>query len=424
MRMPSDGRLDRLLGGEALSGLRKRLRRRFEHAKSDGDVESFRLGNLTTEEHAALASLLGRSTRFSNSLQVEVHLLDAALRQAGIAGSLQDALERLDGPIVHLATVRRQSEALWTGVLGGCRHDGLRDFLQPPAGIGLLKRLSGRNAKLAARLCSQAEAVLQRLPAKGITRAQLAASVLGDAHALDAGRAVATIVLAVWRQFGSPRAEAESASLDRQDDGNDHGDFRGERARDIWAKAGVLVNELARPAMFLNLPTGEFRDNAERRGEPTYASLRSLLRSTPRWAVARRNVFVCENANLVAIAADHLGSRCAPMVCTDGMPAAAQRTLLTQLARAGAHLYYHGDFDWPGINIGNHVVREYDARPWNFGAVEYVAALSSAPHPGYSLKGTPVVASWDKALAPTMQTHKMAIAEEGVAGILLQDLEE
>ena len=27
-----------------------------------------------------------------------------------------------------------------------------------------------------------------------------------------------------------------------------------ERDRDVWAKAGVLVNELARPALFLNLP--------------------------------------------------------------------------------------------------------------------------------------------------------------------------
>jgi len=38
------------------------------------------------------------------------------------------------------------------------------------------------------------------------------------------------------------------------------------------------------------------------------------------------------------------------------MLAAAQRTLLMQLRRAGATLRYHGDFDWPGIAIGNVVM--------------------------------------------------------------------
>ena len=70
---------------------------------------------------------------------------------------------------------------------------------------------------------------------------------------------------------------------------------------------------------------------------------------------------VCENPNLVAIAADALGTRCAPLVCTDGMPAAAQRCLLSQLATAGAQTFYHGDFDWPGLHIGNYVMREYGA---------------------------------------------------------------
>jgi uncharacterized protein (TIGR02679 family) len=56
------------------------------------------------------------------------------------------------------------------------------------------------------------------------------------------------------------------------------------------------------------------------------------------------------------------------MVCTDGMPAAAQRTLLAQLAAGGATLRYHGDFDWPGINIGNFVMQAFGAMPWRFGA--------------------------------------------------------
>ena len=86
----------------------------------------------------------------------------------------------------------------------------------------------------------------------------------------------------------------------------------------------------------------------------TFAAARRQLRL--RWAVAPRDGYVCENPNLVAIAADALGPHCAPLVCTDGMPAASQRAVLSQMVCAGARLRYHGDFDWPGIAIGNAVV--------------------------------------------------------------------
>jgi len=81
----------------------------------------------------------------------------------------------------------------------------------------------------------------------------------------------------------------------------------------------------------------------------------------------------------VAIAADCVGARCARLVCTDGIPAAAQRTLLAQLAQAGARLRYHGDFDWAGLRIANHVMRTGQARPWRFMARDYEAAATDAP---------------------------------------------
>jgi hypothetical protein len=37
------------------------------------------------------------------------------------------------------------------------------------------------------------------------------------------------------------------------------------------------------------------------------------------------------------------------------MPAVARRYLLSQRAKARAQLFYHGDFDWPGARIRNHV---------------------------------------------------------------------
>ena len=367
-----------------------------------------------------MAALLGRSPRPSRSLGLDLALIDAALQRAGIAPSLRHALEQLDGPILHSATESRRLERLWSDAIQNCRHPAFQALLRTGAGLGLLKRLAGQDAPKAAQLGRRAEAVLERLPASGIPRSQLAAEVLGDAHALDDGQATATLVLAALRRASSVAEEDEPAEL--ADLPAARQAAAEERSRAVWARAGVLVNELARPALFLNLPSRDAESCVGARGEPAYASLRSLLRSPPRWDVAGRNVYVCENPNLLALAADRLGVRCAPLVCTDGMPAAAQRCVLAQLAQAGAQLCYHGDFDWPGLRIGNHVVREHGAQPWRFGAAEYLLAVHAASDPGQVLKGTPVEAVWDADLGSVMQARHLSIPEEAVAGALLRDL--
>jgi uncharacterized protein (TIGR02679 family) len=255
----------------------------------------------------------------------------------------------------------------------------------------------------------------------------LAADVLGDAHALDSGEPTATLVLTVWRRMIAQTQDNHQDTHDdveieaKADDGPEPGGGA-ERDRDVWAKAGVLVNELARPVLFLNLPTRGAESHGRSPGEPVYASLRALLRSPPSWDVADRRVYVCENPNLVAIAADRWGSDCAPLVCTDGMPAAAQRCLLSQLKRAQALLCYHGDFDWPGVRIGNHVMREHGAQPWRFGAADYEAAVAGASGLGQALTGKAAGASWDQGLMTAMQRHQLAIAEEALAASLLEDL--
>ena len=74
-----------------------------------------------------------------------------------------------------------------------------------------------------------------------------------------------------------------------------------ERICEVWARAGVSVSELARPALFLNLPPADGGCNWIP-GEPGYLSLRQLLRQPPAWAVAARRIHVCENPGIVAIA--------------------------------------------------------------------------------------------------------------------------
>ena len=411
----TDERLQRLLGGPALAALRKRLRQRYELAAPGQSLTEFRVGALTPQEHAALAALQGRRQSFAQSIRVDVAAIDSALQRADVAGSLRDALERLDGPLTNRAALQEAMHIQWREAFGACTQPALVALVQAAAGASLVKRIGGQSPQAAVMLLKQAEAVLRKLPAHGLTRAHLAADALGDAHALDTSRPVATLVLAVLRhaQPGPPGGDAGTP------DGNQD-ETRGDSARDVWASVGVLVNELARPALFLNLPAGDF---APPSGEPGYLSLRALLRAPPGWRVAGRTVYVCENPNLLAIAADNLGPRCAPMVCTDGMPAAAQRSLLDQLATAGALLRYHGDFDWPGLGIANQVMDKHGAAPWRFGADDYRAALALAPMPGRALHGAETEASWDAALADAMRAGQRAIDEEMVSTSLLGDLE-
>ena len=419
-----DARLERLLGGPALAALRQRLRRHFERQEEPGTGRILHLGQLDPAEREALALLTGRPASAARSARIDIDRIDATLQSAGLCDSLREALEQLDGPIMNRVALRKATEQAWSAVMR--RQDGdprLQGWLQTPAAGALLKRLARQDAHVADTLLAQANGVLRRLPASGLSRSQLAAQVLGNAHALDAGQPVATLVLAAWRHDEATVALSNlDVSCEAEPGAPADGEVQtaDERARDVWARAGVLVNELARPVLVLNLPPLTALPFAQ--GEPAYLSLRRLLRDPPAWAVEGRAIYVCENPNLVAIAADCLGARCAPLVCTDGMPAAAQRTLLDQLARAGARLHYHGDFDWPGLRIANHVLRNWSAQPWQMHARDYEAAVQTAPPRPRDLSASDLTAAWDPQLVPAMCRHGLSIAEEAVADRLIVDL--
>jgi uncharacterized protein (TIGR02679 family) len=105
------------------------------------------------------------------------------------------------------------------------------------------------------------------------------------------------------------------------------------------------------------------------------------------------------------------------------MPAAAQRTLLDQLAAAGARLQYHGDYDWAGIGIANFVLRNWQAEPWRFGVADYLAAIARVSSARTrDLDATMIEASWDRKLGEAMREHGVAIAEEAVMEGLFEDL--
>ncbi|MEW6169387.1 MAG: TIGR02679 family protein [Pseudomonadota bacterium] len=406
---PDLERLDALLGAAELAGLRQRLRARFRRA---APTDVFTLDALSAPERAALEGLLGRRTSAARSMRLSCRALDEALARAGLAADLRAALEALDGPLESHAERAQRAQA-WTRLVDEAADPRLQRLLATPTGLGLLKRLAD-DPVAAAAMVRTASRALARLPAHGLPLAQLAAETAGDAHALDSGHGLAALVL---RAAEADRLSPEEAAAERA-----AGSDEDTRVRNRWARAGVVVNELSAPALCLNLEAeedsigGHLLAAARAAGEPLHLSLGLLLRTPPRWRVAGRSVFVCENPTIVAIAAAQFGARCAPLVCTDGMPAAAQQALLGQLAAAGARLHYHGDFDWPGITIGNFVMRRFGARPWRFGAADYRGRT------GKPLASTPVTASWDPELRETLCSGGYQLHEEAVAGILLQDL--
>jgi uncharacterized protein (TIGR02679 family) len=388
-------RLNTLLGGEGLAFLRERLRRRYERRST---VDVFTLNDLSVQERRALEGLLGRRSRESTSMQVATSELDEALSRAGLATSLRDALEQLDGPINDVVGERERAVAAWDQVFSVPRESRLTAALTAVATRSTLKRLAGGQPAIAERLLTDAERVLERLPVRGVPLPRLAADVLGDSHGLDKRCPVASVVLMALGK--GPK----------------------EDAREVWARAGVLVSEYAKPALLFNVPVSV--DSACRTligaayelAEPLQLSLRTLLRQSPNWQVKGRRVFVTENSTVVGMAADHLGSRCPPIVCTDGVPAAAQQALLRQLVERGANLFYHGDFDWPGIAIANFVMRTYGAKPWRFRTEDF------QPQIGFPLAGEPIVSEWDPDLTAKMATLRLGLHEEAVIERLLEDL--
>jgi uncharacterized protein (TIGR02679 family) len=389
-----------------------RLRARLEGGQEPGG--RLRLADPTTAQRDALERLLGRRPQRSRSISFEVAELERTVVRAGIAPDLTSLVVALRGPIVDrvaAAAIERQG---WADV-----HDRLRaevEGLDPALArwvddlerTGLVRRLAGDRAAATAML-QEVVHVLQHLPAPGVRLSELAATTLGDSHALDDGRALATLVLgAVEALSGLPRRDRSAAER-----------------RALWARVGVLLDELSAPVLVLGLrPEGEgllawtLRSHAEA-GEPCRVTLRQLVRHRPRWAGVS-TVWACENPTVVAAAADQLGADAPPLLCTDGQPSGAVQTLLRQLAEDGITVRFHADFDGGGIRIGNLLVDRFGASPWRMSRADYELAVDVGR--GVPLRVAPAEAVWDPELATAMGARGLAVHEEALLDHLIEDL--
>jgi uncharacterized protein (TIGR02679 family) len=409
-------RLSRLLGDPELAWVVLRARRRIELGQPlRGTIAR---ETATSAERDAVARLFGRPPRAARGVSVSLDELDTLLRRSGIhCGGLAEAIPDLTGPVtIRSERAAKETEA-WAHAFDridqvAASRPPLAGWLAQLRGSGAAKRLAGGDPATGRELLDAVASVIAALPSTAVSLSTFAARVTGQAHALDDGTPLGALALGAARALAGlePPDPAESPA---------------EARREAWAAVGVLCDELSSAVLTLGLPgdaspIGRILAAARPGGEPLWLTLRQLVRSPPGWETVD-SVLVVENPSVVSAAADALGPRCRPLICTNGQPRAAVMTLLRSLHTAGARIRHHGDFDWPGLTIANVLHRRIAVEPWRYDRAAYVRAVAAHPHTA-ALSGTPVTAGWDPELTESMLSTGRQLEEELVIPELLEYL--
>jgi uncharacterized protein (TIGR02679 family) len=378
------------------------------HRLSSGrPVTRVRVGPLDSQQQAALADLLGRARMPGQYSTVSLAELDEILREAVGAGA-REVVGRLVGPVGDRAGDQQRAAAeraaLWAWLAG---HPVVA--AQPALGpwVEGLRRagLAGGSVSHTREVISQALKVLGELPASGVPLPVLADRVLGDTHALDDGTRCAGLVLRALAAIYDVAVPANA-----------------QLRRALWERAGVAGDELSAVVLAAGIrPAGDGLASRILRlcaddGHAAALTLRQLKAGGLGPGLPAR-AWVFENPSVLAMALARFGRRCPPIVVTAGWPNSAVVLLLQRLVAAGAGLHYHGDFDGEGLRIAAAVVARTAAVPWHMSSADYLSAGPDGPPVG-RVSEVP----WDAALAGHLTRVGRTVAEERVAGGLLDEL--
>jgi uncharacterized protein (TIGR02679 family) len=365
----------------------------------------------TREQRHAAGDLLGQPVT-GQRLTIDLGVLDQRLRERAAAGGLGEVLTRLYGQAPQDRPAARAA-------LQASREAPLRlaaDLVDAPwahdwiAGLRQTGLLTNRDDAQAT--VREAARVLLHLtdpdmPTVTRSRVELGATVVGDAHALDRDRVLHHVVL---RGLAAAAGTAVPTSTP-------------ERER-LWGRFGVEPDLLSRTCLVWGLrieaegSLGRRLDAAADAGDPVHLTawdLRRVSTVRPRPATP---VLVCENPRVLeAVAESGLTGWAA--VCTSGEPNLVVDRVLRDIASAGAPLFYHGDFDWPGVAIANRIIDNVGAVAWKMTAFDYLQAVRADGPP---LAGRPVEPSWDAELGAAMRTQSRAVHEESVLAGLIESM--
>ncbi len=161
------------------------------------------------------------------------------------------------------------------------------------------------------------------------SRSEVAAQLLGDAHALDSSTRLAGLITRALVARDGPADE-----------------------RTAWERAGLPLDLVSAPTLTWGLPLVGEAGAAPAVRAMTAAGLpinlsTMALRAGPLVVPAGTVVLVVENPRLVEAAAQR--RLIAPVLSTAGNPTTAPLLAISQLVDAGALLRYHGDFDAAGL---------------------------------------------------------------------------
>src|ERR1019366_7817337 len=334
-------------------------------------------------------------------LTVPLADLDAAVRRASGLG-LEATLAALGGTLRNRPAQVASLAAARAALIATAEVSSLneschwyRTWLADQRRDGTVTRLANQGGApvLGSTVLGQAVRVLEYLEARPAASAPialpaLAAQITGDTKALNHGTTLATLILrafALRASVGRPASAAER--------------------RELWDSSGVMVDDLASRVLVLNVTAegdglAEWLTDAARYGTPFQVTLHQLVTHPIRLRQPR--IFVCENPAVLRRACAELGPGSPPVICTEGQPSTAFHRLARIATEAGGELWYHGDFDWPGVSIAADVINRPGAPAWRMNATDYLAgAKTDAPY--VPLPGDPVPTPWDPELPETMR---------------------
>jgi uncharacterized protein (TIGR02679 family) len=363
---------------------------------------------LDRSERHALGGLLGRVLA-SDTCRIDLSSLDERLRARSDEGLVQASEHVLGRALVDRPTQRQargdQREAPfgaarswleqhpdqvqeWTEVwLATLRRDGL--LMRDPDPSGLI-----------VQALSVFETCLADPSRPSLARTELAAAAAHDAHALDDDRRLSQLILR-GLALRVDRPAPTSAS----------------ERREVWESVGVTTDSVSSTCLTRGLGVLDGWAGSQRyrlaadSGDPihvTWWDLRRGLQMAP-----GQEVFVCENPRVLEAIAER-GLDGITVVCTSGRSTLVVLEVLRRLSGSGAHIRYHGDFDWPGIAMTNQLIAMFDVQPWSMSADDYLDSPARLP-----LVGSEVAPAWDAELGAAMRQRGLAVHEEAVLGGLL-----
>jgi uncharacterized protein (TIGR02679 family) len=387
--------------------LRERLERTGHAVRGSVTVE------LDDDGADRLSGLLSRPLR-AGATRVTLADLDAALRSSAAGRGLVAVVAELTGGALRDRPAERDQsrarrEQLWAELDELLAGHGLAGQDWTPPWTEWLHR-GGVLTRLPAEQASQALAIaagtLARVldtgqPPTGI--AELASTMTGDAHGLDDGAPAAAMVLrglAVALDAPAPVSAADR--------------------RLLWQRVGISTDEISGTVIVYGLrPPGAGRWPAMMReradlGLVTHLTVHELRRAGELTRPGEI-VHACENPQVLQRFAAAGVDR--PLACTSGNPAAAGSLLLRRAA-----VRYHGDFDWPGIAIARRII-DAGAEPWRLSGADYRDAVERLPAGRrLNLTGRSESTPWDTGLGPAMTAANVAVHEEAIVDLLLDDL--